>query len=260
MRQNHSLTRSILALTTACVVFFAMGSVQAQFSSSRSEVERASRLQWLTMKREMPRPGDPRIQPFVECISNSIIATLEEPYASMDWEIIVFDDDATNAFAMPGGKIGVFTGIFKVADTPDALATVIGHEIAHLTQDHVMERARKNLGTDLLSGLLSSATYGYGRNEISEGTAIFVGLPFDRRQESEADVVGLAYMADAGYDPRASLHLWRNMSQLSDSAPPEFLSTHPSDDRRMMALARSLTPPLIAYNEAVEAGLRRTCL
>jgi predicted Zn-dependent protease len=67
-------------------------------------------------------------------------------------------------------------------------------------------------------------------------------------------------MADAGYDPRASLHLWRNMSQLSDSAPPEFLSTHPSDDRRMMALARSLTPSLIAYNEAVEAGLRRTCL
>jgi len=260
MWQNHSLTRSILALTTACVAFFSMGSVQAQFSSSRSEVERASRLQWLTMKREMPRPGDPRIQPFVECISNSIIATLEEPYASMDWEIIVFDDDATNAFAMPGGKIGVFTGIFKVADTPDALATVIGHEIAHLTQDHVMERARKNLGTDLLSGLLSSATYGYGRNEISEGTAIFVGLPFDRRQESEADVVGLAYMADAGYDPRASLHLWRNMSQLSDSAPPEFLSTHPSDDRRMTALARSLTPPLIAYNKAVEAGLRRTCL
>ena len=260
MRQNHSLTRSILALTTACVIFFAMGSVQAQFSSSRSEIERASRLQWLTMKREMPRPGDSRIQPFVECISNSIIATLEEPYASMDWEIIVFDDDATNAFALPGGKIGVFTGIFKVADTPDALATVIGHEIAHLTQDHVMERARKNLGTDLLSGLLSSATYGYGRNEISEGTAIFVGLPFDRRQESEADVVGLAYMADAGYDPRASLHLWRNMSQLSDSAPPEFLSTHPSDDRRMTALARSLTPPLIAYNEAVEAGLRRTCL
>lgn len=260
MSQNHSMTRLILALTTACLTFFAMGSVQAQFSSTRGEIERASRLQWLSMKREMPRPADPRIQPFVECISNSIIATLEEPYASMDWEIIVFDDDATNAFAMPGGKIGVFTGIFKVADTPDALATVIGHEIAHLTQDHVMERARKDLGTDLLSGILSSATYGYGRNEISEGTAIFVGLPFDRNQESEADVVGLAYMADAGYDPRSSLHLWRNMSQLSGDSPPEFLSTHPSDDRRMADLARSLTPSLIAYNEAVEAGLRRTCL
>ncbi len=261
MRQNHSMTRLTLALTTACLTFFALGSAQAHFSSTRGEVERASRLQWLHMKREMPRPGDPRIQPFVECISNSIIATLEEPYASMDWEIIVFDDDATNAFAMPGGKIGVFTGIFKVADTPDALATVIGHEIAHLTQDHVMERARKNLGTDMLSGLLSSMTYGYGRNEISEGTAIFVGLPFDRRQESEADVVGLAYMADAGYDPRSSLHLWRNMSQLSEgSSTPEFLSTHPSDDRRMADLARSLTPSLIAYNEAVEAGLRRTCL
>jgi predicted Zn-dependent protease len=260
MRQNHFGVKFILSLATACIFSVTVTSAQAQFSTTRGEVERESRLQWLRMKREMSRPGDVRIQPFVECISNSLIATLEEPYASMDWEIIVFDDDSVNAFAMPGGKIGVFTGIFKVADTPDALATVIGHEIAHLTEDHVAERARKQLGTDLLSGILSSATYGYGRDSISQGTAIFVGLPFDRRQESEADLVGLEYMAAAGYDPRSSLYLWRNMSDLSQGSPPEFLSTHPSDDRRMADLAGRLTPALIAYNKALEAGLRPSCL
>jgi len=260
-RLSFLKVKLVLCLTTLSILLVLSGfNAQAQFSTSRGEVERASRLEWLRMKREMSRPADPRIQPFVECISNSLIATLEEPYASMDWEIIVFDDESANAFAMPGGKIGVFTGIFRVADTPDALATVIGHEIAHLTEDHVVERARKQLGTDLLSGVLSSATYGYGSDSIRQGTAIFIGLPFDRNQESEADLVGLEYMAAAGYDPRSSLYLWRNMSDLSQGSPPEFLSTHPSDDRRMADLASRLTPALIAYNEALEAGLRPSCL
>ena len=256
MRQNHLVARSILIFATACVAFLAMGSAQALWTSQK-EVERESRLQWLTMKRSMPRPADPRVQAFVECISNSIIAVLEEPYASMDWEIIVFDDEATNAFAMPGGKIGVYTGIFKAADTPDSFATVIGHEIAHLTQDHVMERARKGALTDWAKLIGTSAT-GWGQT-VSDAVDIAVGLPYDRGQESEADRVGLGYMARAGYDPRSSLYLWRNMSQLGQGAPAEFLSTHPSDDRRMADLVRSMTPALIAYNEAREAGRRPGC-
>jgi predicted Zn-dependent protease len=238
------------------VAFLAMGSAQALWTSQK-EVERESRLQWLTMKRSMPRPADPRVQAFVECVSNSIIAVLEEPYASMDWEIIVFDNEATNAFAMPGGKIGVYTGIFKAADTPDAFATVIGHEIAHLTENHVMERARKGAWTDWAKLIGTSAT-GWGQS-VSDAVDIAVGLPYDRGQESEADRVGLGYMARAGYDPRSSLYLWRNMSQLGQGAPAEFLSTHPSDDRRMADLVRSMTPALIAYNEALESGRRPGC-
>ena len=257
MRQNDLVTRLILTLTTASLTFLAMSSAHALFTSQK-EVERESRVQWLTMKRSMPRPEDPRVQAFVECISNTIIAVLEEPYASMDWEIIVFDDEATNAFAMPGGKIGVFTGIFQVADTPDAFATVIGHEIAHLTEDHVMERARKGALTDWMKMIGTSAT-GLG-DIVSQGTDILVGLPYDRRQESEADRVGLGYMAEAGFDPRSSLYLWRNMSDMSQGAPAEFLSTHPSDDRRMNDLVGAMTPALIAYNEALEAGLNPSCL
>lgn len=257
MRQDHSFTKFFLLLVTTCVAFFAMSRANALFTSEK-EVLRESRLQWLTMKRSMPRPADERIQPFVECISRSIIATLEEPFASMDWEVVVFDDDAANAFAMPGGKIGVFTGIFKVADTADALATVIGHEVAHLTENHVMERARKGALTDWMKLIGTSAT-GLG-DMVSAGTDVLVGLPFDRRQESEADLVGLEYMAAAGFDPRSSLYLWKNMSQLGQGAPPEFLSTHPSDDRRMADLVSIITPALIAYNEALEAGLRPSCL
>lgn len=257
MRQNHSVARLTLTLTAVCVTFLAMGSAHALFTSER-EIERQSRVQWLTMKRSMPKPEDPRVQAFVECISNSIIAVLDEPYASMDWEIVVFDDEATNAFAMPGGKIGVFTGIFTVADTPDAFATVIGHEIAHLTEDHVMERAKKESRNDALV-IIGSAATGLG-DYVRTGAQVLLGLPFDRKQESEADRVGLDYMAHAGFDPRSSLYLWRNMSALGKGSPPEFLSTHPSDDRRMHDLVGSMTPALITYNEAVEAGQTPNCL
>ena len=114
----HQLSSRKLMLTAAaaCIATFAMSTAQALFTSEK-EVLRQSRLQWLTMKRDMPRPGNPRIQPFVECISNSIIATLEEPYASMDWEVVVFDDESANAFAMPGGKIGVFTVYYPIGSS-----------------------------------------------------------------------------------------------------------------------------------------------
>ena len=238
------------------MAFLAMSNAQALWTSQK-EVERASRLQWLTMKRSMPRPAEPRVQRFVECISNSIIAVLEEPYVSMDWEIIVFDDETPNAFVMPGGKIGVYTGIFKAADTPAAFATVIGHEIANLTENHVIERARKGSWTDWAKLIGTTAT-GWSQS-VSDAVDIAVGLPYDRRQESEADRIGLEYMARAGYDPRSSLHLWRNMSQLSQGAPAEFLSTHPSGTRRMTELVRLMTPALITYNKAFEVGQRYNC-
>lgn len=256
MRQFPT-TKFILGAVAACMGALAMGSAHALFTSEK-EVLREARLQWITMKRDMSRPGNPRIQPFVECISNSIISVLDEPFASMDWEIVVFDNEAANAFAMPGGKIGVFTGIFQVADSPDALAAVIGHEIAHLTEDHVMSRAKRGTWTDLATIGLGAAT-GLG-NYVREGVEVGMSLPFDRKQESEADIVGLEYMAKAGFDPRASIYLWKNMSDMKGgSRAPEFLSTHPSDDRRLDDLIKSMTPALIAYNEAESSGLTQRC-
>jgi predicted Zn-dependent protease len=246
-----------LAFIANCI-FSVTTQAQGLFTTQK-EVLRQSRLQWLTMKRDMSRPGNPRIQPFVECITNALIDTLDEPFASMDWEIIVFDDESANAFAMPGGKIGVFTGIFEVADNPDALAAVIGHEIAHLTENHVMARARRGTLTGIAT-ILGGAATGL-RGTVQQGVQVGLSLPFDRAQESEADVVGLDYMAKAGFDPRSSLRLWKNMSaRRNGQRVPEFLSTHPADDRRMDDLVKAMTPALITSVKAQETGNISNCV
>lgn len=254
---RHRITKLAIGLTGLALATFA-NAAQAQLFVSEKQILRESRVQWLTMKRSVPLAPDPRQQRYVECIANRIIGVLEEPYSNMDWEIVVFDDDSTNAFAMPGGKIGVFTGIMKVADTPDALAAVIGHEVAHLTEDHVMERARRQSRSDLLVVMGSAAT-GIRQDVLRQGAALGLTLPFGRKQESESDVVGLRYMAQAGFDPRASLYLWKNMAAQRDTRAPEWLSTHPSDDTRMDALVKSLTPMLITYNQAIESGGTPNC-
>lgn len=229
---------------------------QAQLFVSEREIERQARVQWMMMKRQTPLAPSPRIQSYVECVANSIIDVLPTEYGDLAWEVVVFDDESMNAFAMPGGKVGVFTGILRVADTPDALAAVIGHEIAHLTSDHVMERAKRQSRTEL-GVLLGNAATGMG-DLLRTGAAIGLTLPYGRSQESEADVTGLEYMAKAGYDPRATIYLWKSMSGARES-PPEFLSTHPSDDRRLDDLVKSLTPALLEYNAAREAGHIPNC-
>ena len=256
------LRNNLKIKTIFCIVLLTLcnsvGTTQGIFTSER-EVLRQSRLQWLTMKRDTPRPGNPYVQPFVECVSYGIIRTLEEPYASMDWEIIVFDGEELNAFALPGGKIGVYTGIFNVADTPDALAAVIGHEIAHLTENHVMQRARRGTWNTLATILGNNVIRGFG-DSVRQGVQIGLSLPFNRQQETDADIVGLDYMARAGFDPRASIKLWKNMVEDRNGPnPPEFLSTHPADDRRMHELVRNMVPALIVSNETNEQGRAIDC-
>lgn len=232
-------------------------SANAQLIGGEKEIMRQARLEWLTMKRHTPLAPNPRIQSYVECVAYSIIDVLPEGYDDLDWEVVVFDDDAINAFAMPGGKVGVFTGILRVADTPDALGAVLGHEIAHLTEDHVMERARREKRTDALV-LLGGAATGM-RGVMRDGATVFMSLPFGRAQESEADLVGLDYMAMAGFDPRSSIYLWKNMGAARQGSTPEWLSTHPSDDARLDALVKSLTPALLKYNEARDTGRLPNC-
>ena len=278
MQHQHFSRKLVFTVVAACLATLAIGTAQAQFVSAK-EIERETRVQWLTMKRDIPKPADPRIQPFVECVAWSIIEVLEEPYSEMNWEVVVFDDEAINAFAMVGGQIGVFTGIFKVADTVNSLAAVIGHEIAHVTENHVMARARRERGGEFLEILAGAVgeqigrgiydpyygNYGgYGSSvgrEAGRTLAAFgLLLPFSRNQESEADVKGLEYMAKAGYDPRASIQLWKNMAENREGdEPAEFASTHPADDRRIYDLVSSMTPALVQYNQGLEELGRPTC-
>jgi predicted Zn-dependent protease len=249
---------SVIAIASVVLVNSANGA----FLVSEKEVMRQARVEWLSMKRHIPLEPQQKVQRYVECVANSVLKALPADVgANIDWEVVVFDEDEINAFADPNGKIGVFNGILRVADTPDALAAVIGHEIAHATQGHVMDRARKNARQEIWAMLGGAAT---GAGDMwRQGLAIMSGLPFAREQETEADLVGLDYMAEAGFDPRSAVYLWKNMAAakqaLGREQPPEFLSTHPSDSVRIDQMIKSLTPALIKYNAAREAGRRPAC-
>ena len=256
MRGKTVSARLALAIA-ACAMAAA---AQAQLLAGKREIERQSATEWLIMKRENPQVGDPRTVRYVECIAGAIINQLDPEWHELNWEVVVFDNDQLNAFAMTGGKIGVFSGIFKVADTPDALAAVIGHEIAHMTEGHVFDRARRASRTTGLA-IIGAAATGISRDYFEYGTMVGLQLPFQREQESEADVVGLGYMAGAGFDPRAGLELWQNMKAAAEgrNQQPEWMSTHPREDARIDDMVPLLVQNLRLYNEAIEAGRVPNC-
>ena len=253
MRHMRHLVRYLFLGAT----LFTLTSAQAQLFVSKKEIERQTRVQWLTMKRSLPIHPSQRYQQYAACVAQQIINVLDEDYQALDWEVIVFDDPSANASVLPGGKIAIYSGILDVADSEASLAAVIGHETAHLTQDHVHERVRASSRTNALV-IIGNAATGLG-GVLGAGAQIGLMLPYQRGQETEADLVGMTYMAKAGYDPRATLYLWRNMAEQNDQRPSEFVSTHPSPDTRMADLAGSLAPALAEYNAAQEAGRRPSC-
>jgi predicted Zn-dependent protease len=226
---------------------------------SEHEIALEADEQFTAMRAQMPVSTDVNVRRYVYCVAEAIIFELDEPYDSLDWEIEIFEDEAINAFAMPGGKIGVFTGILEVAENEDQLGAVLGHEVAHVTEHHSVERANRELTTRV--GVTAvGAIWGSTAGDMSQlGAQLGLSLPYGRAQESEADVVGLAYMSDAGFDPRQSVKLWKNMAEKNKGAPPEFLSTHPSSDTRIDDLIGDLPEALEKYNQAKSAGKTPQC-
>lgn len=215
---------------------------------------------------ETPTTQNETVKQYVECITNAItqvVSSKEE--APNNWDVKVFDAEAVNAFALPGGNIGVYTGLLDVAETPDQLATVISHEIAHVIADHGNERVSQQFavaqGLELINALAgeTSATQRTLMGLLGVGAQVGVLLPYSRLQESEADKLGLDYMARAGFDPRASIELWRNMAQAGGEQPPQFLSTHPSHGARIEDLQARLDRAMKLYRQARTAGRYPQC-
>ncbi|MDG1463101.1 MAG: M48 family metallopeptidase [Gammaproteobacteria bacterium] len=234
---------------------------------SRGDVESMSAAEFSKMRSTIPISNNATQRAYVNCVVRDIVSTLPEPYKSMNWDVELFENNAANAFAMAGGKIGVFTGIFNVAKTQDQFASVIGHEIAHVTEDHTVDRinrAQVTGGAVSVSSILLGDQLGIGTQNaqvLIDGAAqLGMTLPFGRKQESEADLVGLDYMASAGFDPRASIQLWKNMASTTNGAPPEFLSTHPSSDTRIGDLVGEMPEALPLYNQALATGKTPRCL
>jgi len=171
------------------------------------------------------------------------LSKLDDPTANFDWEYILIDNKKVrNAWCMPGGKIAVYSGILEVTKNKNGLAAVMGHEIAHAVAKHSVERASRgavlNVSTqviDILSGgKLSTVNRTTGMNTVGMLSQLGIMNPFNRKQETEADYLGMIFSSLSGYDIRETVKIWERMKEFNKGKePPEFLSTHPSSDNRI---------------------------
>jgi predicted Zn-dependent protease len=208
------------------------------------------------MKAKTPVTKDTKESSYVRCVADAVTHEVSGGY---NWEVQVFEDKQVNAFALPGGKIGVYTGLLKVAANQDQLAAVLGHEVSHVIAGHSAARVSNQMATQLGVEVLSAAT-GYDPQLIGMGANLLVILPFSRGDESEADILGMDTMARAGFDPRQAIELWHNMDRAAgEGAPPELLSTHPANDTRIRDLSARLPQDLPVYEKARASGKAPHC-
>ena len=200
---------------------------------------------------------------YVRCVTAPLTAQV-----GGDWEVRVFQSDDVNAFALPGRHIGIYTGLLSVAQDADALAAVIGHEIAHVLARHGNARVSTQMATQTGLELLSAVSGMQSRPggddllaALGLGAQVGILLPFSRQQESEADLLGLRLMADAGFNPNGALRLWEAMGAQEGAAqrPPELLSTHPASTTRLATLRQALPGALGRYDQARAAGRSPAC-
>lgn len=204
---------------------------------------------------------------YVQCVVNALVAELPQQYRGVRWETALFVEKEPNAFALPGGKVGVNTGIFSVAKNQDQLAAVLGHEIGHVISRHHEERITQQMGTSgflQIAGALAGAAYGdAAANAVNQfgsmGAQGVILLPNSRTQESEADVVGQRLMAQAGFDPAQAVDLWQNMMAAGGARSPQWLSTHPDPANRIRELQRDINALEPVYRQARAAGRTPRC-
>ena len=219
------------------------------------------------LKQNPPARGTPEVA-MVERVGLRIQAAVESymkknDYADLlegyDWQFHLVDDKQVNAWCMPGGRVVVYSGLLPITRDETGLAVVMGHEVAHAIAQHGAERMSQQLATQLggvaLGVALSSKsaeTQALAMAAFGAGSAVGILLPFSRAQESEADKMGINFMAMAGYDPRAAIGLWQRMAAAAKDAgkPPVFLSTHPSDEQRIERLNKDMPEALKRYAKA----------
>ncbi len=219
------------------------------------------------MKDQKPQTQDGKQSAYLSCVVDAIVRELPPQWRQGGWQEAVFVDKNPNAFALPGGKVGVYTGIFDVARNQDQLAAVVGHEIGHVIERHHDERVTRQMGASgvvQLLGALAGAKYGDSGSQLATqgGSILAQGgflLPGTREQENEADVVGQRLMAQAGFDPRQAVDLWQNMLGASGSRPPEWLSTHPDPKSRIGELRKRAETLMPVYQQARAAGRKPAC-
>jgi predicted Zn-dependent protease len=256
-----------LALAACATTTSPTGRTQMVGAVSQQQLNQLGAQAFAEMKTKTKQSTDARQTAYVRCVVGAIVRELPASGQATGWESAVFVDKEPNAFALPGGKVGVYTGIFTVAKNQDQLAAVIAHEIGHVVSRHHDERITRQAGASgalQVLGAVLGSRYGEGAaNAAVQGGGILAQtgflLPGSREQESEADVVGQQLMAKAGFDPRAAVTLWQNMMAAGGSRPPQWLSTHPDPQSRIGELQNRAAGLVPTYEQARAAGRRPGC-
>jgi predicted Zn-dependent protease len=226
-----------------------------------AQLEKAASQQFAKMKQQAAQKNALAPDTHPQLVRLRKIADQLKPHALLwnrdaqnwRWEVQLFLSDSINAFCMPGGKIGFYSGILeKLKLTDDEVAMIMGHEMAHALREHSRAQLAKSQLTSIGAGVLSSVLGmgEMGRTLMDYGTQLTL-LKFSRDDENDADLVGLDISARAGFDPRAGVTLWRKMSAASKGAPPQWLSTHPSGTNRIAQIERNLDFALPLYAKAI---------
>ncbi len=261
------LALAITTLVAACATTTSpTGRTQTVGGMSQQQLDQMGVQAFDAYKKKLPRSTNSTQTAYVGCVVNALTRQLPAG-AQTGWEYALFSDDSPNAFALPGGKIGINTGIFKVATNQDQLAAVIAHEIGHVISRHHDERVTREMGAQTglgLIGALLGSQYGSGAEQATQqvGGAVVQGaflLPNNRRQETEADVVGQRLMAEAGFNPQQAVNLWENMISASSSRTPEWLSTHPDPRSRISELRNRAGGLAGTFEQSRAAGRKPKC-
>ncbi|MGM0377295.1 MAG: M48 family metallopeptidase [Bacteroidota bacterium] len=229
-----------------------------------SQMMSMSLTQYQQFLKENPVSNDEEKTEMVKNVGNRIANAVEDYFEqngmsqrieNFEWEFNLIDDDTPNAWCMPGGKVVVYTGILPVTEDETGLAVVMGHEIAHAVARHGNERMSQEMSVQLGGAALSAAldekpeqTQNIFMAAYGLGSQLAYKLPYSRTHESEADQLGLIFMAMAGYNPRESVDFWQRMSEQGGQKPPEFLSTHPADETRVKKLREFMPEAMKYYN------------
>ncbi len=204
---------------------------QLNFYSESSDIELGEQAWKQTLSQEK-RSSDTRYSNALQRVGNNLARAAAKP--DYNWEFIVFDSKQINAFALPGGKVAVYSALFRLVDNDAELATVVAHEVGHAIARHGVERMSQS-SMRSLGGVAVELLFGSEWNVVYDGTSqLALMLPYSRTQEYEADKLGMILMAQAGYDPANAISFWQKFSKLNrTSAIEEFLSTHPDGEKRL---------------------------
>ena len=270
MHVRQMVKRVIQTLTLCCIIINVAGCATNPYTNrsqfllipESQEVHMGNRAYAQTLNDpEVVISNDPaEVEPVQRVAERIIAAAKRSKYAerakSFQWEVTVIKDDTTkNAWALPGGKIGFYTGIFPEAKNENGLAAIMGHEVVHALARHSAERISQhsvaNVGVQIAAAALDMKPVTQAL--AMQALGIGVLLPFNRSHESEADYIGLLLAAEAGYDPREAVRLWERMAKSSKSSPPEFLSTHPAHKTRIDNLRKWMSEAMVRYERADKA-------